>query len=343
LNQFKKTSGCVAMRGARDDPPATIRAAPVIAPAQFMDSTIRRLVFLRRLALICAAAVLTVTSLSAYIRLSKAGSGCADRPQCYGQSLRPLQQGVAPGTAEPAAIRGARAAHRVVALLALLLVVMMVTICFTARPVWRAEGSMALGLLALVAFLAVLGRWSSGARVPAVTIGNLLGGFSMVALSLRLALAGRPLAAVHLRPWAIVATLLLLAQVALGGLISAARAGLSCVDWVDCVKGARDVGWSTLDPWRVPVLSASAPFNPDGALAQALHRGLAVGLVLLASLLAVLAWQRGRPRSAAALLAVLAAQVTVGLAMVHGSLPLGLAMLHNGLAACLFAALVLLI
>jgi heme A synthase len=29
--------------------------------------------------------------------------------------------------------------------------------------------------------------------------------------------------------------------------------------------------------------------------------------------------------------------------MVHGSLPLGLAMLHNGLAACLFAALVLLI
>jgi cytochrome c oxidase assembly protein subunit 15 len=309
-----------------------------------MDSPTRRLVFLRRLAWLCAAVMLAVTSLSAYIRLSKAGSGCADRwSQCYRQSLRPMQEGVASTTAEPAAIKGARAAHRIVALLALLLVVMMVTICFKPRPVWWGEGSMALGLLALVAFLAVLGRWSSGARVPAVTIGNLLGGFSMVALSVRLALAGRPLAAVHLRGWTIVATLLLLAQVALGGLISASRAGLSCVDWVDCIKGARDVGWSTLDPWRDPVPSASSPFNPDGALAQVLHRGLASGLLLLVSLLAVLAWRRGRPRNAAALLVVLAAQVVGGLVMVDSSLPLELALLHNGLAACLLAALVLLI
>ncbi len=288
--------------------------------------------------------MLAVTSLSAYIRLSKAGVGCADRwSQCTRQSLRPVQEGVASTAAEPAAIKGARAAHRVVALLALLLVVTMVTICFIARPVWWAEGSMALGLLGLVAFLAVLGRWSSGARVPAVTIGNLLGGFSMVALSVRLALAGRPLAAVHLRGWAIAATLLLLAQVALGGLISASRAGLSCVDWADCVKDARDAGWSTLDPWRAPVLTASASFNPDGALAQVLHRGLASGLLLLVSLLAVLAWRRGRLGNAAALLVVLAAQVMGGMVMVDSSLPLGLALLHNGLAACLLAALVLLI
>ncbi len=308
-----------------------------------MDSTTRRLVFLRRLAWLCAAAVLAVSSLSAYIRLSKAGLGCADWPQCYGQSLRPVQEGVASGAVEPAAIRGARAAHRIVALLALLLVVTMVMICFNARPAWRAEGSLALGLLALVAFLAVLGRWSSGARVPAVTIGNLLGGFSMVALSLRLALAGRPLPVVHLRAWAVVATLLLLTQVALGGLISASGAGLSCVDWASCVAAARDVGWGTLDPWRVPVLSPSPPFNADGALAQALHRSVAFGLVLLLSLLAVLAGRRGRRRGAVALLALLVAQVTVGLAMVHSSLPLWLALLHNGLAACLFAALVLLI
>lgn len=309
-----------------------------------MDSSTRRLVFLRRLAWLCAAAMLAVTSLSAYIRLSKAGMGCADRwSQCYRQSLRPVPEGAASAAAEPAAIKGARAAHRIVALLALLLVLMMVTICFKPRPVWWAEGSMALGLLALVVFLAVLGRWSSGARVPAVTIGNLLGGFSMVALSVRLALAGRPLAAVHLRVGAIVATLLLLAQVALGGLISAARAGLSCVDWVDCVKGARDAGWSALDPWRDRVPSASASFNPDGALAQVLHRGLASGLLLLVSLLAVLAWRRGRPGNAAALLVVLAAQVMGGLVMVDSSLPLGLALLHNGLAACLLAALVLLI
>jgi len=308
-----------------------------------MNPTTRRLALLRRLAWLCAAMVLAVTSLSAYIRLSKAGLGCAHWPQCYAQSLRQAQRGVAPMATEPAATALARAAHRVVALLALVLVVLMVMVCFGARPVWRAEGSLAVGLLALVVFLAVLGRWSSGAPVPAVTIGNLLAGFSMVALSLRLAMTGRPLPAVHLRAWSGVAALLLLTQVALGGLISASRAGLSCVDWAGCLAAARNIGWATLDPWRHPVLSASAPFNPDGALAQWLHRSVALGLALLLPLLAAMAWRRGRRRSAAALLVVLAAQLAVGLAMVQTALPLGLALLHNALAACLLAALVLLI
>ena len=59
----------------RYDPPAQVspQHVPVNPPA-------RPLMQLRRLALLCAVMVLAVTSLSAYIRLSKAGLGCAPWP-----------------------------------------------------------------------------------------------------------------------------------------------------------------------------------------------------------------------------------------------------------------------
>ena len=94
---------------------------------------------------------------------------------------------------------------------------------------------MALGLLALALFLAMLGRWTADARVPAVVLGNLLAGFAMFALSCRLALAtsARPRARAACRgAWVTVAGAVLVAQIALGGLVSAAHAGLSCPELV---------------------------------------------------------------------------------------------------------------
>ena len=49
----------------------------------------------RRLALLLTVLVLVITSLSAYIRLSRAGLSCAEWPQCYGERLRQAQQGLA--------------------------------------------------------------------------------------------------------------------------------------------------------------------------------------------------------------------------------------------------------
>jgi heme a synthase len=302
-----------------------------------------RFALLRRLAWLCAVMVLAVTSLSAYIRLSKAGLGCADWPQCYGQGLRQAQQGIAPSADEQTTTAMARLAHRITAVTALLLVLTMVMVCYGKRPVLRAEGAMALALLALAIFLAVLGRWSSGARVPAVAMGNLLGGFAMLALSARLAVAGLPVRAPRLRAWVVPGVLLLLVQVALGGLVSASYSGLSCSGAADCLAAARGIGWAALDPWREPVLSATAPVNPLGALPQLLHRGLALALVLLLVPLAVAAWRRGRPRSAAALLGLVVLQAGVGLLMAAGSLPLSLALAHNLLAAGLLATLALLL
>ncbi|HET7794789.1 MAG TPA: COX15/CtaA family protein [Rhizobacter sp.] len=306
-----------------------------------MSDIARRHHVLRRLALWCAVMVLAVTSLSAFIRLSKAGLGCADWPACYGQSLRQLQQGVPVSAEEQTATAAARLVHRITAVTALLLVITMLAVCFGPSPRLARESWQALALLVLALFLAVLGRWSSQARVPAVAMGNLLGGILMLALCVRLALADKPQRG--LRVWAALAALLLAAQVGLGGLVSASYAGLSCSSGCDLSALLRSADWGTLNPWREPVLSATPPVNPSGMLAHGLHRLGGVLLVVLLVPTTWSAWRNGRPRRAVLLLVLLAAQITLGLAMGAWALPLALALLHNFLAAALLTTLVTLV
>lgn len=306
-----------------------------------MSLTDRRHHILRRLALLCAALVLAVTSLSAFIRLSKAGLGCADWPACYGQELRRLQQGTPASDDAQTATAAARLVHRIAASTALLLVIVMVLICFGSQPLLVREGLLSLALLGLALFLAVLGVWSSAPRVPAVAMGNLLGGFFMLALCVRLAMRRETALAGVPRAWAVAAALLLTLQVALGGLVSASLSGLSCTGWSDC--GLRETlqaaGWAGLDPWREPVLGPAPEVNQAGAFAHSLHRHAGLLLVLLSLPLALLAWRRGRRRSAIVLSLLIGAQLVVGVALSALGLPLAVALLHNLLAAALLATL----
>ncbi len=305
----------------------------------------RRHTMLLRLALLCAALVLAVTSLSAFMRQTKAGLGCAEWPACYGRELLRQQQG-APASAElQTATAAARLAHRVAASAALLLVVTMVMVCFGSQPLLWREGLLALALLGLALFLAVLGLWSSAARLPAVAMGNLLGGFLMLSLCVRLALPrAAPLPARLRGAIAVVAALLIL-QLASGGLVSASLSGLSCGSWSDCgLPAAWQAGdWEALNPWREPSLSATPPDPAAGALANSLHRHAAVALALLLAPLALLAMRHGRRLAGAALLALLVAQLGVGMAMASMGLPLGLALLHNLLATTLLASVLALL
>lgn len=303
----------------------------------------RRHALLRRLAWMCAVTVLAVVSLSAFIRLSNAGLGCNEWPACYGANLRAAQQGAAPSVDEQTATAVARLVHRITASLALLLVLTMVAVCLAAKPLMWNEGLLALAVLALAIFLAVLGRWSSGARVPAVAMGNLVGGMVMLALCVRLAMPGASSQVGRgLRVWAIAAALLLVGQVALGGLVSASFSGLSCTGLGGCglAEAAASTVPQSLDPWREPVLDAATPGNPAGVLAHSLHRhaGLLLGVLLVA--LGALAMRRGRPRTGVAVIVLLVAQVAAGAALTVLALPLGLALLHNLLAAALLAAVI---
>ncbi len=305
----------------------------------------RRHAVLLRLVLLCAAMVLAVTSLSAFMRQTKAGLGCADWPACYGRELLRQQQG-APASAElQTATAAARLAHRVTASVALLLAITMAMVCFGSQPPLRREGLLALALLGLALFLAVLGLWSSAARVPAVAMGNLLGGFLMLSLCVRLAMPRTTPLPARLRGAITIAAALLMLQLASGGLVSASLAGLSCSGWSDCGLQAawQASGWSGLDPWREPSLSATPPDKAAGALANSLHRHAAVGLALLLVPLATLAMRHGRRVAGAAVLVLLVAQLGVGVVMASMGLPLGLALLHNLLATALLASVIALL
>jgi heme a synthase len=316
-----------------------------MTPIAALAPSLQRRHTLRRIAWLCALLVLLIVALSAYLRLSKAGLGCVPWPQCYGQALREQQQGIAANAADARAVALARLAHRAVASLALVLVIVLAMSALTARPVRRDEAALSIGLLALALFLAGLGLRTGASRLPAVAIGNLLGGFAMLALSVRLAVTGpaslRPAA---LSRCAAIALCAVAVQVALGGLVSASFADLSCSAVQDCARTAAQQGWpwSSLNPWREPVFEPGSqlPINPDGALAQLAHRLWAPVVLLAALATAWLAWREGPRWGAVALLALLSLQVAAGLWLLTPVLPLPAALLHNLLAALMVTLLV---
>jgi cytochrome c oxidase assembly protein subunit 15 len=287
------------------------------------------------MAIACAVLVLAITTLSAFIRLSRAGLGCEPWPQCRSEQVRAAREGT---LAPPdGAVATARVLHRITAVAALLLIIGMLMTAFASGPAsWR-EGRLVLALLALALFLAVLGRATADSRLPAVVLGNLLAGFAMLAVSWRLAAAtaGRVQGVIS-RPLVWAALVLLVAQIALGGLVSAGHAGLSCPQLTACDLASGS--WQALNPWHEPVLGTD-PTNAAAAPVQALHRAGAALLIVVLVPLGVIAWRRGRPAGAVLLVLVLA-QAAVGVALVAGSLPLALALAHNVVAALLLAALV---
>jgi len=308
-------------------------------------STLRRRTQ-RRIACLCALLVLLLVSLSAYLRLSKAGLGCTPWPQCYGQAVREQQQGMASSEAALQGLALARLAHRTIASVALVLVIILAMSALTARPAQRGEVWSSIGLLALALFLAGLGLLSGSSRLPAVAIGNLLGGFGMLALSWRLVGTGAMVnpARAALARCAAITLCAVVAQIVLGGLVSASFADLSCTGYEDCAGIAARQGWpwSSLNPWHEPVLdiTSHALPNPDGALAQLAHRVWAL-VVLLAMLPTVwVAWRARLYWHGFGLGALLALQIAAGLWLLTPILPLGAALLHNLLAALTVAVLV---
>lgn len=317
------------------------------------DPVVRRLISIKRLAMWCAVCVLIITTISAFIRLSNVGLSCVDWPQCYGQNIRQAQQGVEKKASESGATIGARIVHRIVAVAALVIIIAMLIECVSARQVLRREFAMTLALLLLALFLAILGRWSSGARIPAVVIGNLLGGFVMLSLCWRLwlqvaerlrATEGDVSAAaskgnVWLRTGAWMGVAVLLCQIALGGLVSGSYSGFSCTGILECAGVSTTADsllvpvessvLEALNPWREPIFISSSPANAVGATPHMAHRfgALAAFMVLLP--LGLFALHSGKRRSGWILLSLLVVQTGLGFALVALSLPLSVALAHN--------------
>jgi len=266
-----------------------------------------RLSQLRKLAWALAVLVLAITSLSAFIRLSRAGLGCEPWPQCYAQRAAMTPQAL--DALDSPAVTTARVAHRVVATVALLLVIFLLVKTLGQQPALRRQGRIVLGLLALALFLAVLGRMAGPSRAAFVGVGNLLAGLGMFALSVRLVQAtGSPSPAATLqRSWTFAAVALLLLQIALGGLVSVTQLSDRC-------------GEAALCQW---------------------HRGTALAVLALLVPLGVVALRRGARAPGGTLVLLALAQAALGLAMLWlPAVPIALGLAHNVLAGLLLAALV---
>ncbi|HET9977013.1 MAG TPA: COX15/CtaA family protein [Burkholderiaceae bacterium] len=273
---------------------------------------------LRRAAWITVALLVAVTLSSAFMRHRSGGLGCSPWPACYGQ---PMVEAAADVTV-------ARVVHRLAASVVLVLVVVLALASWTAQPPLRREARVAGALVVLAGGLAVLGAFTPGSRTPAVAIGNLLGGFVMLALAVRWLDTRRALGGA-----AVAVALLLVLQIAAGGWVSGAYAATSCASWTECLAQSGASGWdrAPLDPWR------EAWPRGDGAILQLVHRVGAAVTVVAVLALAALAWRRARRGAAAALVSMVALQAVLGASIAGPGAPLALVMLHNAVAAALLA------
>jgi heme a synthase len=291
---------------------------------------------MRGLVLAALLLVLVITTTSAYIRLSQAGFGCTDWPACYGRSVATPSAGQL--IPEQSTLFWARALHRLGASSAGILLLLIVFLGWGELQ-GAAARLAAVATVALAAFLAWLGLITPS-NLPAVTVGNLLGGMTLLALLWWLHQRGRGAGTGRTLHSLALAALAL--QIALGGMIGARRAVLSCVTLPACAGG----WWPDSVDWRLfnPFLALSES-GAGSATQEALIMSHRYGAALVATILCVLglkAVRRGARVAAKGwlLLGVLGLQLLLGAGLVLANFPLPLALLHNLCAALLLGATV---
>lgn len=295
-----------------------------------------------------------VVVVGAYVRLTDAGLGCPDWPGCYGE-LTPhhakdeIAQAVAEqgGTHGPVSLGKAwkEMFHRYIAGGLGLLILGITVVAWARRQQLRQSPWLATALLGMVIFQAALGMWTVTLLLkPVIVTLHLLGGLATLGLLVWLALRQSalpavPAAASRLRPWAVLALLVVIAQIALGGWVSTNYAALACVDFPTCHSE-----WVPQMDFRhgfqlvreLGMTAAGTHLSYDAL--TAIHWTHRVGALVTCLVVGGFSWallRAGMVRYAVVLLAVLSAQVILGIANVLAGLPLQVAAAHNAGAAIL--------
>ena len=315
----------------------------------------------RKLAWFAVAYTLVVVVVGAYVRLADAGLGCPDWPGCYGE-LTPhharddIEKAVEEqgGTHGPVSMSKAwkEMFHRYIAGGLGLLILAIAAIAWFRRRELGQSPALAAGILGLLIFQAALGMWTVTLLLkPVIVTLHLLGGMALLALLAWLALrqqASNPLpaAVTKLRPLGVLALLVVIAQIALGGWVSTNYAALACTDFPTChgewlpqmdfrhgFQFVRELGKT----------AAGTHLSYDAITAiHWTHRvGALVTLLVVGALALLLLRNSASARMGAVLLAVLLLQIVLGIANVLGGLPLLLAAAHNAGAAILLLTTVM--
>jgi len=291
---------------------------------------------MRRMVGVALALVLVITATSAFIRLSQSGLSCGDWPACYNaQATAPMG-----ALADDFPVFIARAVHRIAASVAGILFIVIAALGWDH---WRRDSrrAAAVALVVLAGLLAWLGRYTPS-TLPAVMLGNLLGGMALLGLLawlLRPDRLGEALPG-DSRLWIVVGLALVALQIAFGGLIGARHAALDCTGLPGCGGGfwPQGAGWRAFDPFLSNDSLADAPL-------QVLHLAHRFGALLLAALLAWIGWRHARLRGGqqslgVALLGLVTLQIALGAALPITGFPIALAISHNALASLVLIVLV---
>jgi cytochrome c oxidase assembly protein subunit 15 len=303
---------------------------------------------------VAVALAVVVVVLGAYTRLADAGLGCPDWPGCYGFLTVPEAAedvSVAELRFPDAPVEQAKAwwemVHRYFATTLGLLVMIIVGTAVAKRD-QGVPVKLPVALLALVILQGAFGAWTVTLKLwPQVVTAHLLGGFATLSLlwllCLRLGVGAGWQVASHLKTPALIALVVLITQITLGGWVTSNYAALACPDfptcqgeWVPQMNFAE--GFDFVQSVGPNYLGGVMQSEARVAI-QVAHRLGAVAALIAIGWLGV-----GLLRTGAALawpvLGILGLQLLLGILNVVLVLPLANATAHNAFGAVLLLALV---
>ncbi|MEM9102979.1 MAG: COX15/CtaA family protein [Pseudomonadota bacterium] len=306
----------------------------------------------------------------AYTRLVDAGLGCPDWPGCYGYVLPPLtdqQTEIANNLYPERPFEEEKAwpemIHRYLASLLGFLIMVIAFVCWRKKE----EGypyRIALLLVPLVIFQGVLGMWTvTMGLFPPIVVAHLLGGFLTASLLTLMTLrifkaipqwpeapfSNRNKLPKSMQHLALVALVVVLCQIALGGWTSANYAALACLElpvchsgWINQLNFTEAFSITTVSSgnYEYGILSENARIT-----IHVLHR---MGAILTTMVLIGLAWQLLKQDTllkkqfrilGSMLLIGLCIQILLGIGNIVLHLPLAIAVAHNGVALSLLVLL----
>jgi cytochrome c oxidase assembly protein subunit 15 len=315
---------------------------------------------MKKLVLLSIMLAMVVIVLGAYARLTDAGLGCPDWPGCYGhlsfskttENIEVAQQAFPDRPFEEHKAWNEMIHRYFASALGFLILVIFINSLFS--KTYNKPVKLPFFLVLLVCFQGALGMWTVTLNLlPAVVMGHLLGGFTVLSglflLYLRLTPYRIPGGDVRMRRfglYSILGMIILTGQIALGGWTSANYAALACTELPIC-----EGGWyqrlNFAGAFSIPVAENYEFGAHDYDERMTMHIVHRIGALIT---FLYLCWFGLRlyatassnliKKLSALMVLVLGVQVILGVSNVVFSLPVVIAVMHNAVAACLMLVLI---